>query len=254
VTIYGSNFGSAGTVTFNGVSATVVNWSATSITVTVPSGATTGPLAVTVTGGYSANYCINNNTTVANFTVPLSIATTSLPTGTQNASYSATLHATGGTPPYTWSISGGSLQTGLSLNQATGVVSGTPTSSGTISFIATVSDATTASTSKGMSLTVTSAAPVIGSPTPTKGSPGMTLTISGSGFGSSQGSVTIGGLAAAIQSWSPTYIVLTIPAAAKSGGIVVTTAAGIAGTPWQITIGPTKEYIYLGGRVITIEN
>ena len=54
VTITGTNFGStqgSSTVTFNGVSATALgNWSNTAVTVTVPSGATTGNVVVTVNG------------------------------------------------------------------------------------------------------------------------------------------------------------------------------------------------------------
>src|SRR5215469_12959964 len=51
VTITGTNFGVAGLVTFNGVNApSFSNWSATSISVVVPAGATTGPVVVTVSG------------------------------------------------------------------------------------------------------------------------------------------------------------------------------------------------------------
>jgi sugar lactone lactonase YvrE len=59
---------------------------------------------------------------------PLSISTTSLPSGQEGTAYSTTLAATGGTTPYTWSQTGGTaLSTyGLSLNAATGVISGTP--------------------------------------------------------------------------------------------------------------------------------
>jgi hypothetical protein len=57
VTITGTNFGSSqgtSTVTFNGVAATATSWSATSIATTVPSGATTGNVVVTV-GGVASN-------------------------------------------------------------------------------------------------------------------------------------------------------------------------------------------------------
>ncbi|MCL1875979.1 MAG: putative Ig domain-containing protein [Synergistaceae bacterium] len=64
---------------------------------------------------------------------PPKITTTSLPGGTVNKTYSATLSASG-TTPITWSISAGSLPVGLSLNAATGVISGTPTKAGTTNF------------------------------------------------------------------------------------------------------------------------
>jgi hypothetical protein len=60
----------------------------------------------------------------------LSITTQSLPSAQVGAAYSVTLTATGGTPPYTWSVTAGTLPAGLSLNPATGVISGTPSVSG----------------------------------------------------------------------------------------------------------------------------
>ncbi len=72
--------------------------------------------------------------------VALSINTTSLPQGTTTVSYSATLQATGGTTPYSWSVSSGAPPAGLSLNASTGAISGTPTQSGTFSFTAQVTD------------------------------------------------------------------------------------------------------------------
>jgi len=57
----------------------------------------------------------------------LVISTTSLPNAVAIAPYSASLVATGGDGSYTWSVSDGSLPTGLSLTDATGVISGTPT-------------------------------------------------------------------------------------------------------------------------------
>jgi hypothetical protein len=55
VTITGTNFGSGGTVQFNQTTATVTNWSQTSIATTVPAGATTGNVVVTVNGGGQSN-------------------------------------------------------------------------------------------------------------------------------------------------------------------------------------------------------
>jgi uncharacterized repeat protein (TIGR03803 family) len=72
---------------------------------------------------------------------PLLITNTSLPSGTINRPYGATLTATGGLSPYTWSIIGGSLPKGLTLDTGSGVISGTPTSVGTYNFTVQVSDA-----------------------------------------------------------------------------------------------------------------
>jgi hypothetical protein len=58
---------------------------------------------------------------------PLEVTTTSLPAATVGQTYTATLAAEGGTSPYTWSVTAGSLPAGLTLNSSTGVISGTPT-------------------------------------------------------------------------------------------------------------------------------
>ena len=70
----------------------------------------------------------------------LVITTTSLPDGAVDLAYSQTLAATGGLPPYTWSTVSGSLPSGLSLNSSSGVISGTPTATGTSNFTVRVTD------------------------------------------------------------------------------------------------------------------
>lgn len=71
---------------------------------------------------------------------PLGIGTLSLPQGTVGAEYFAGLTAIGGTPPYSWEVSAGSLPAGLRLDTTSGVVYGTPTTAGTSNFTLTVTD------------------------------------------------------------------------------------------------------------------
>ena len=72
------------------------------------------------------------------------IAPTSLPSGRRNTSYSQTLSVTGGLGPYTWSISAGSLPSGLKLNApnpSNVVITGTlPNTTGTFTFTVKVTD------------------------------------------------------------------------------------------------------------------
>jgi hypothetical protein len=71
---------------------------------------------------------------------PLQIVTGSLSAGEVNANYSETLTASGGNPPYTWSIASGALPSGLSLAGPIGQIGGTPTQSGTFSLNVAVQD------------------------------------------------------------------------------------------------------------------
>jgi hypothetical protein len=94
---------------------------------------------------------------LAKTTAPLAVATTYLPPGTAQTSYLAQLTATGGTKPYTWSISTGTLPAGLTLHPATGAITGKPTASGTDGFTVAVTDSesTPVTVSAPESITVT---------------------------------------------------------------------------------------------------
>ncbi|MGH9740035.1 MAG: putative Ig domain-containing protein [Candidatus Acidiferrales bacterium] len=88
---------------------------------------------------------------------PLSVSTTSLPGGTVGQAYTATLAASGGSAPYTWSVSSGSLPPGLSLASGSGAIAGTPSSAGTFAFTATASDTKDATATKSLNILVGSA-------------------------------------------------------------------------------------------------
>jgi hypothetical protein len=96
-------------------------------------------------------------TITINSTTP-SITTSSLPNGTVGVTYSQTLAATGGTSPYTWTITAGTLPAGLSLSSS-GIISGTPTTAGgPASLTFRVTDSASATTTKSLSITVNYAA------------------------------------------------------------------------------------------------
>ncbi|MGD0894251.1 MAG: Ig-like domain repeat protein, partial [Terracidiphilus sp.] len=63
----------------------------------------------------------------------ITLSPASLAAATYGTSYSVTITASGGTAPYTYSVSTGSLPTGLTLS-ASGTISGAPTETGTYSF------------------------------------------------------------------------------------------------------------------------
>ena len=119
---------------------------------------TVGVSTVTVTVRDSLGF---SGTTGFTWTVngPPSITTTSLPAATEGVAYSTTLEATGGSVPYTWTLTAGTLPAGLSLDAATGVISGTPTASGVEGLTVTVTDAAALSSTADLTLTVSQPGP-----------------------------------------------------------------------------------------------
>lgn len=69
-----------------------------------------------------------------------------LPAASLARPYSATLPgASGGTAPYSYQVTGGALPAGVTLDRATGALSGTPTVTGAFSFTVTATDSSTGS-------------------------------------------------------------------------------------------------------------
>jgi hypothetical protein len=92
-------------------------------------------------------------TIVVNQTGPaFSISPVSLPDGQLGMIYNQTLTVANGNPPYSWSVSSGSLPDGLSLNTATGAITGTPSTAGSYNFNVQVTDSS--GSTAGLSLSI----------------------------------------------------------------------------------------------------
>ncbi|MFZ0321689.1 MAG: Ig domain-containing protein, partial [Candidatus Sulfotelmatobacter sp.] len=72
--------------------------------------------------------------------IPLKITNTSLPEVMAGSAYTDTLGASGGTSPYHWKLTSGTLPQGLSFSGSTGVLSGTTAQTGQFSLTFQVSD------------------------------------------------------------------------------------------------------------------
>jgi Putative Ig domain len=155
--------------------------------------------------------------TVTAAVTPVQITTTSVPAGQVSVAYSTTLAASGGTMPYSWSISSGALPAGLTLSAA-GTISGTPTASGSFSFTAKVTDSTTPTAqTASQSLTLTIAAAVTPVQITTSSVPSGQVGVAYSTALAASGGTTP-------YSWS-------ISSGALPGGLTLSAAGTISGTP-----------------------
>jgi regulation of enolase protein 1 (concanavalin A-like superfamily) len=211
VAVGGSNFGSTGGVTFNGVAASVTSWSATTIAVSVPPGATSGKVVV-VTAGLASN---GINFTVVPVPSIGSVSPGGGPAGTNVAltgtnfgdvQGSSTVTFDGTTvAPTNWSA------TSIALTIPSGATTG--------NFIVTV-----ASLPSNALNFIVAPAPTISGLSKSSGKSGTSVEIDGMNFGSTQGSgtVSLSGAPATATSWSDTAIVVTVPDGVPSGPFSVT--------------------------------
>ncbi len=85
---------------------------------------------------------------------PLSVTTLLLPDGTLGIAYNATVQANSGVLPHTWSVSGGALPDGLTLDGSAGAISGTPSVAATFTFTLQVNDAESESATQDFTVVI----------------------------------------------------------------------------------------------------
>jgi hypothetical protein len=244
ITISGNNFTGAMGVQFNNVSAAsfTVN-SATEILANVPTGATTGKISVTTAGGTALS--------VDDFTVTVppaapeisSFSPTSGPVGTQ-----VTINGANFTGASSVKFNNTSASTFI-VDSATQLRANVPTGAITGKISVTTAEGTALSANDFI---VTTAAPIISSFLPASGEVGVEVTITGNHFTGATSVQFNGSPASTFIVDSAIQIRATVPGAATTGKISVSTAGGTAfsltdfsvtsgGTPATLTFTPLYD-------------
>ena len=230
----GTGFGSIqGTVSVNGIAASVLNWGDTRVCFIVPSAAGVGTGNLQVTNGAGTS---NSITSVLSSAPAIAgITPLSGPTGA----------------PVTISGSGlGSAQSGSYLQ----LLSGSTGAAANMSIVSWADGQVVATAPSGLQvgsygvylntegLSTYSGefsivlAPVISSVTPLSGIIGTQITIAGSNFGAQQGQILLAGQAVPVAIWSNTSVTATVPAGAVTGSLVVVGANGVSSNSVSFTV------------------
>jgi trimeric autotransporter adhesin len=220
IRVVGEGFGATqngGSVSFNGITASVISWTDTSINVDVPNGATTGPVAVTA-GGYTSNS--------VTFTVvpPPQIISLSPASGTLTSSSTITINGSGFTnSSFAATVTIGGTYAQINSWSDTAIVVTSPSSWSDPQLLPIQVNVSGVFPSNIVNFVVGNE-PILSSISPSVLSPGMQLTLAGSGFGATQGAGYVslqGESVQSVVSWTDTQIVLTVPADVIAGTVFV---------------------------------
>jgi uncharacterized repeat protein (TIGR01451 family) len=160
------------------------------------------------------------------------------PPGEVGVAYSRQLTVTNGTAPFVWSISSGSLPAGMTLAASTGLLSGTPTESGSFPVTVTVTDASAMTASKAVNLIIVAA---------------PTFTFTGS-----SGEVTVPYNQQPVLSGGTGPFVWSVSAGSLPPGLTLNTSTGlVAGTPtaagtFGFTLAVTDSFNQVGNKTVTV--
>ena len=176
--------------------------------------------------------------------LPFLVNPTTLPTPTVGTPYSQTISALGIHPPFTFSVSSGTLPAGLTLDSSTGVISGTPSSSATTLFTLTATDANGCTATRSHSITPLCPAISITPSSLAQGTVGTAYsrTLAASGGTAPYGSwtVTSGAL--------PTGLTLN-----ASTGVISGTPTAPASPATSFTVRVTDTYGCQGSQTVSLQ-
>lgn len=238
VTIQGTGFGvlqGTSTVTYAGVTLIPNAWSNTQIVVTIPSNAVTGGAFIINVGGQ-----VSNTSTAFTITDP-QLTSVSPASGLPGSQVTLTGRGFGTTQGRSYvSFNGQIAQITTWSDSYIVCIVPTPTntSPGSVSVVAWID-----STKSTNALTFTIQVPTISTITSSPENAGAQVSISGTGFGVTQGQVFMGGQPATIVSWSETNIQARIPTTCAAGSSnvsvqVTVVAQNRTSLPYSITIAP----------------
>ncbi|WP_158277980.1 putative Ig domain-containing protein [Caulobacter endophyticus] len=192
----------------------------------------------------------------------LAITNSALATPVIGAAYSQTVGTSGGTAPVTFSVSAGALPAGLSLDAATGAISGAATTSGPYSFTITATDSNSVTDAKAYSGTINERVSISGGLTAPLVGEAVSAAVSASGGTGPYAFAVSGGALPAGLSLSPTGQISGTPTTAGpfSVTIEVTDANGqkasitLSGTVGQALVADDQsvEVAYNGSVSITL--
>ncbi len=222
----------------------------TGVTYTAPA-TVAAPFTVTITVASVASPSLTTVITL-HVAANLSVATApgALPGAVVGTPYSTTLAGAGGITPYTWSITQGTLPAGLTLSPTTGVLSGSPTAGGNVTFTVTLTDSGSPALTSSVTYTLAVVYPQLSVTTATtlpSGTVGTSYaaTLSATG-GTGTGytwAVTSGtALSAASLALSPSGAIAGTPTASETAARFTVTVTDSFGDTASATLALTIAY------------